>query len=59
MKCLTDQFQFCFDFCIGSTKQQFLYLPWQDIWDLYRHLAIVAIYAFSCFCIPVSNAVVE
>jgi len=29
MKCLTDQFQLCFCFRIGNTKQLYLFLHWQ------------------------------
>jgi len=29
MKCFTDQFQLCFCFCIGNTKQLHLFLLWQ------------------------------
>jgi len=56
MKCLTDQFQLCFCFCIGNTKQPYLFLHWQHNWRSYsRQLA--SCYALSCLCIPLSNAV--
>jgi len=32
MKCLTDQFQLCFCFCIGNTKQLYFFLHWQHNW---------------------------
>jgi len=40
MKCLTDQFQPCFCFCIGSIKQLYLFLHWQHNWHPHRQLAI-------------------
>jgi len=32
MKYLTDQFQLCFCFCVGNTKQLYLFLHWQHNW---------------------------
>ena len=58
MKYLTDQFELCFCFCIGSTKQLYF------IFVMATQLASVQttcqlLYALSCLCIPVSNAVVN
>jgi len=55
MKCLTDELQFCFWFCIGNTNQLHLFLHWQQIGIITDLL--VAAYALSCLCIQVSNAV--
>ena len=35
MKYFTDQFQFCSCFCIGNTKQLYLFLLWQHNWHPY------------------------
>jgi len=39
MKCLTDQFQLCFCFCIGNTKQLCVFLQWQHNWRPYTKRA--------------------
>jgi len=50
MKYLTDQFQLCFCFCIGNTKQMHLILRWQHNWHPYRQLASCYIwFVFSLY----------
>ena len=45
MKCLTDQFQLFCCFCIGNTKQLYLFLHWQQNWHSYRQLDS----CYTCF----------
>ena len=56
MKCLTDELQFCFCFCIGNTNQLHLFLHWQQI-GIITDNVLVAAYTLFCLCIQVSNAV--
>ena len=58
IKYLTDQFQLRFCFCIGNTKQLYFICIGNTIGILADNL-LVATYALSCLCIPVSNAVAE
>jgi len=61
MKCLTDQFQLYFCFCIGNTKQLYFFLHWQTQLTslILTDILLVAAYALFCLCIPVASAVVE
>jgi len=49
MKYLTDQFQLCFCFCIGNTKQLYLFLHWQHNWHPYSRQ-----FASCCICFVLS-----
>jgi len=51
-------FNFVFVFALSTLKSYILFLHWQHNWHPYRQLATNEL-AFSCLCIPVSNAVVE
>jgi len=44
MKYLTDQFQLCFRFCIGNTKQLYLFLRWHPYSRQFASCCI-------CFCL--------
>jgi len=59
MKYLTDKFQLCFCFCVGNTKQLYFFCIGNTIGILTADDMLVAAYALSCLCIPVSNAVVK
>jgi len=56
MKCLTYQFQL--SFCIGNTNSCIYFCIGNKIGILTDNLLIAA-YALSCLCLPVSNAVAE
>jgi len=57
MKYLTDQFQLWSCFCIGNTKQLYLFPHWQHNSHLYSRQ--LAVYALSFLCISVSKAGLE
>ena len=59
MKYLTDQLQLRFCFCIGNTKQLYFYLCIGNTVGILKDNLLVATYALSCLCIPVSNEVAE
>jgi len=53
MKSLTDQFQSRFCFCIGNTKQLYLFLHWQQNWQPYRQLAS----CYMCFVLSLHSGI--
>jgi len=59
VKYLTDQFQLCFCFCIGNTKLLNLLLQYigNTIGILTEDNLLIAAYALSCVCIPVSSEI--
>jgi len=50
---LTDQFQVCFCFCIGNTKQPYLFMHWQQNWHHYRQLAS----CYICFVLSLHSGI--
>jgi len=51
VKCLTDQYQLCFCFCTGNTKQLYLFLLWQHNWHPYRQL----VSCYMCFVLSLHS----
>ena len=52
-KCLTDQFQLCFCFCIGNTKQLYLFLHCQHNWRPYTKHAS----CYICFVLSLHSGI--